>query len=248
MASKICALARSIAKHVQVKWTLQLLPLLIVLNYVQEAIQSSLQLRLEAGSMARIINSGALIGALYVVFDVCLILVGAGLILSRSKQRTAVPFLMLHRTLRCIFTANFALEDALSYSVDVGSLLLLWASRRNQEAKLNKRKWDIFLFLARVCMSFNYLSLCRAKNVISGWFSVICCICMLIGFNCRLVACLTALLVIWQACCQFNWSFIFGWNDLTISVSLICSLLGKVAGFLLMARLGAGKWSLDART
>ncbi|TDG46460.1 hypothetical protein AWZ03_007116 [Drosophila navojoa] len=164
MAPKSSALARSIAKRVQVKvnaWTLQLLPSLIVLNYVQEAIQSSLHLRLEAGSMGCIIESGALIGAIYVVFDICLILVGAGLFLSRSAQRTGVPLLMLHRTLRCIFIANFSLEDALNYFIDVGSLLLLCALRSKQKAKL-----DAFAFFSRICMSFVCLSLCRGKNVV----------------------------------------------------------------------------------
>lgn len=65
---------------------------------------------------------------------------------------------------------------------------------------------------------------------------------MLSGIRCSLMSSLAAVCLLWH---HWNWAHFFGWNDLTISMQLLSSLVGKVAGFVLLAHLGGGKWSLD---
>lgn len=167
MACKICALAGGIGKRVQGKvrsWILQLSALLILMNYVQLAIQSSLHLRLEAEQMAIFFGCPALIGVLYVVLDTCATLAGTGLIMWHRKEATGLSLLILHHTLHCMFFTNSIIQQALNEFVDVGSLLLLVALGQAKENKLNKRKLELLLLLSRICMSCIYFLWLREEN------------------------------------------------------------------------------------
>ncbi|EDW71232.2 uncharacterized protein [Drosophila virilis] len=231
----------------------EMMPIFIIFSYLEGALQSTFRLRIEATAIAIIIDSSVLVGGIYVVFDILVILTAAGLIACHKSETVAISLLLLHHTLHCFFFTMWSLNQALHDFVDVGTLLLLLALREREratfeEALRKQRTVQRLLLVARVCMCGIYVLWCReTENVINDRFAMVCGICVLLGFYCQLAASLTVLTLIWHDCCMVNWSFMLGWDDLTISVSIISSLILKVAGYLLMARLGAGKWSLDAR-
>lgn len=79
------------------------------------------------------------------------------------------------------------------------------------------------------------------------FLSLGCYILMLFGIRCTLMSCLAALCLLWRDCWQTSRGHFFGWNDLTISIQLLNPLFRKVAGFVLLAHLNAGKQLLDSQ-
>lgn len=149
----------------------EMMPIFIIFSYLEGALQSTFRLRIEANAIAIIIDSSALVGGIYVVFDILVILTAAGLIACHKSETVAVSLLLLHHTLHCFFFTMWSLNQALHDFVDVGTLLLLLALREREhatfEAWLRKQRTvQRLLLVARVCMCGIYVLWCReTENV-----------------------------------------------------------------------------------
>ncbi|XP_034473613.1 surfeit locus protein 4 homolog [Drosophila innubila] len=232
----------------------RMMPLLILFSYLEDAVQAIVHLRMHANQMAIIMNSWEIIGVIYMLLDIAIILTGTVLIASSWNDGSGVVMLLLPRTLRSFAFGMWDYELLLDYCVNVACLLLLLAMRLSQRQadewhnrQQQQRNLQRLLLLGRICMCCVFLLWIVEKHqIINKPFAVACFIFMLFGVRCKLMASLTVLILLWHCCFQANGSLIFGWNDLTISMQFISSLLSRVAGFFLLARLGGGKWSVDA--
>ncbi|KAH8271892.1 hypothetical protein KR044_009207, partial [Drosophila immigrans] len=222
-------------------------PILILSAYLGDALQAMLQLAMHSNHMAMLVNGWQIIGAIYVLFDIAIILTGTVLIVCSWNDGSGVGLLMLQHTMRTLAFSIWNCELWLHYCVDAGCLLLLLAMRQSQrqaEWQADKQQPSLqrLLLLARMAMCcVCLLWIVEPHQIINKPSAVACFILMLLGIRCKLLASLMIVPLLWQA----NGSLIWGWNDLTISMQFISSLLAKVAGLLLLARLGGGKWSLD---
>ncbi|KAH8419329.1 hypothetical protein KR222_005643 [Zaprionus bogoriensis] len=227
------------------------MPFLIMFAYLNDTLQSALHLRLEAAHIAVSLNGPNVIVGICKLLDVGIILAGALLLAIGWREGAGIALLLLHRTVQRL-SAGMWIAELLAHLVDAGCLLLLLALRLSQRQSLewhNKQQGQNLqrsLLLGRFGMCCEFL-LWSADNhqVINNRFAMLCFILLLCGIRCKLMSSLAVLMVLWHDCWQSSWSHFFGWNDLTISLQLIAALLGKVAGFLLLAHLGGGKWSLD---
>ncbi|KAM8716870.1 hypothetical protein ACLKA7_003701 [Drosophila subpalustris] len=197
-------------------WIPRVMPLLIVFDYLEDAVHAMLHLRMLANQMGVIMNSWEIIGVISSIWDY---------------------------------------ELLLHHCVDVASLLLLLAMRLSQREAVEwhnnnsrqQRNLQRLLLLGRICMCCVFLLWIVEKHqIINKPFAVTWFIFMLLGIRCKLMAYISTLILLWHCCFQANGSLIFGWNDLKISMQFLSPLLSRVAGFLLLARLGGGKWSVDA--
>ncbi|KAL7741384.1 hypothetical protein ACLKA6_013823 [Drosophila palustris] len=238
-------------------WIPRVMPLLIVFGYLEEAVHAMLHLRMLANQMGVIINSWEIIGVIYVLLDIGIILTGTVLIANGWNDNRGVVMLLLQRTMRSFaFSSSiWDYELLLHHCVDVASLLLLLAMRLSQREAVEwhnnnsrqQRSLQRLLLLGRICMCCVFLLWIVEKHqIINKPFAVTWFIFMLLGIRCKLMAYLSVLILLWHCCFQANGSLIFGWNDLTISMQFLSPLLSRIAGFLLLAHLGGGKWSVDA--
>ncbi|XP_034100902.1 uncharacterized protein LOC117565758 isoform X2 [Drosophila albomicans] len=239
-------------------WIPQVAASLILFGYLEDALQAMLQLRMHAHHMAMLMNGWETIGVIYMLLDIAIILTGTVLIgcscNCNDGSGNGVAMLWLQRTLRTLAFSIWDYELLLHYCVDVGCLLLLLLAMRQsqrqatagvcwQHDRQQQRSLQRLLSVARIGMCcVCLLWIVEPHQIINKPFAVACFILMLLGIRCKLLASLMIAPLLWQA----NGSLIWGWNDLTISLQFISSMLSKVAGLLLLTRLGGGKWSLDA--
>lgn len=265
-------------------WIPRVMPFLILLGYLEEALLVALHLHVPA-----CLRSFNVIGSICQLADIGIILAGTGLTLIGWHAESGVCLLLLHRSVQRFYDSGMWITDLLEHFVDAGCLLLLLALRLSQRQMLDSNnniksssssrgieqaQLQRWLQLGRIGMSCEFLvwffenqrqvrSNCAALHSLKcilmprpphlqvinyRFFSLGCYILMVLGIRCTSMSCLAALCLLWRDCWLTSRGHFFGWNDLTISIQLLSSLLRKVAGFVLLAHLSDCKQqSLDTQ-
>lgn len=133
MFRRLLLLGMSIAGCVRRKsklWIPQVMPLLILLGYLEEALRSAMHLHVPAS-----LSGPHVTASISPLLDMSIILTGTVLILIGWHEGYGCCLLMLHRSVRR-FNGGMSITDLLEHFVDVGSLLLLLALRLSQRQQL----------------------------------------------------------------------------------------------------------------
>ncbi|XP_030384524.1 surfeit locus protein 4 homolog [Scaptodrosophila lebanonensis] len=127
-------------------------------------------------------------------------------------------------------------------------LLLLFERQRlkGEIPEIGQDVQQVLLLLARICMACACLLWLKDINeLIFDVFAFVCLVFILFGFHCKFVSALTAFALL--VCNVLKNGF--WWQNPTSEdndAELFCRTLTMVGGYLLLAQLGPGKWSLDS--
>ncbi|ALC38697.1 maker434 [Drosophila busckii] len=219
------------------------MPLLIWLRYLEQAMQSTILIRLEPTTFNVDIHSYHSIGALYVICLAGLAVSGLLLVGHCRKETWGVSLLLLQRVLQFFVFGRWTLRFVYSMCLDMGCVLLLLLSKACSQHLRQQRRLQLLLLLARICMCGKFL-LWRSEQqkYISDYISLCCLLLTLCGLYCRQIAKLSMFLLLLRLGIEYK----FCWIDPTINLLLLSSTLCKLSGFYLLSQLGPGNWSFDA--
>lgn len=113
-------------------WIPRVMPFLILLGYLEEALLVALHLHVPAS-----LRSFNVIGSICQLADIGIILAGIGLTLIGWHAESGVCLLLLHRSVQRFYDSGMWITDLLEHFVDAGCLLLLLALRLSQRQMLD---------------------------------------------------------------------------------------------------------------
>lgn len=115
----------------RILWIPYVMPLMILLGYLEEALYSAWHLHLPLTW-----HNPNLLASICQLLDICIILTGTVLTLIGLHAGSGCSMLLLHRLL-LRFYGGIWIADLLEQFVDVGSLLLMLALRLSQRQRLD---------------------------------------------------------------------------------------------------------------
>lgn len=142
-------------------WIPRVVPILILLGYLEEALLVALHLHVPAS-----LHSFNLYGSICQLEDIATILTGTVLTLIGWHAENGVCLLLLHRSVQRFYDSGWWITDLLEHFVDVGCLVLLLALRLSQRQTLHNNskssriqqvQLQLWLQLGRIAMSCEFL-------------------------------------------------------------------------------------------